>query len=105
AGVARLAEPHGIDAESLHRLTAGNPFFVTEALEAGTDEIPQTVRDAVLARAMRLAPEARTLLEAAAVVTPQADLWLLEQLAGDSFDRVEDCLVSGMLTSVPHGVA
>jgi predicted ATPase len=49
--VAKLAEPHGVVAQELHRKTAGNPFFVTEALAAGDEEIPDTVRDAVLARA------------------------------------------------------
>jgi len=106
AAVAQLAELHAaIDPEDLFRQTAGNPFFVTEVLAADAEQIPQTVRDAVLARAMRLDPEARTLLEAAAVVTPQADLWLLEALAGDSLDRIEACLASGMLVAVPGGVA
>ena len=104
--VAELAESHaGIDAEGLFRLTAGNPFFVTEALAAGTNELPATVRDAVLARAARLSPGARTLLEAVAVVPPQADLWLLERLAADSMDGIEECLRSGMLTPGPASVA
>jgi DNA-binding CsgD family transcriptional regulator/tetratricopeptide (TPR) repeat protein len=34
AGVAALAHGTGIDATELHRLTAGNPFFVTEVLQA-----------------------------------------------------------------------
>ena len=68
-GVAALAEPHGVDPEELHRMTAGNPFFVTEALAADEQEIPPTVRDAVLARLARLSPGARTLLEAVAVVS------------------------------------
>src|SRR5207244_1878902 len=63
AAVAKLAEPLGVDAEELYRKTSGNPFFVTEALAAGADEIPHTVRDAVLARAARLSPGARTLLD------------------------------------------
>ena len=54
AGVAELAAPHGVDGDALYRRTAGNPFFVVEALAAGGDEIPDTVRDAVLARAARL---------------------------------------------------
>jgi len=105
AAVATLAEPHGVDSEELYRRTAGNPFFVTEALAAGADEIPQTVRDAVLARAARVSPAARALLDAVAVVPPQAELWLLESLAGDAVDRLEECLSSGMLTSVSGGVA
>jgi len=105
AAVARLAEPHGIDAGELYRKTAGNPFFVVEALATGAEQIPHTVRDAVLARAMRLSPAARTLLEAAAVVPPQAELWLLEALVGEaSLDRLDECLTSGMLTAEPAGV-
>ena len=50
--VAHLAEPHdGVDVEELYRNTAGNPFFVSEVLAAGPGEVPQTVRDAVLALA------------------------------------------------------
>ncbi len=105
AAVATLAEPHGVDAEELYRRTAGNPFFVTEALAAGADEIPQTVRDAVLARAARVSPAARTLLDAVAVVPPHAELWLLESLADDAVDRLEECLSSGVLASVSGGVA
>jgi DNA-binding CsgD family transcriptional regulator len=105
AAVASLAEPRGVDADELYRATGGNPFFVIEALDAGQDEIPATVRDAVLAHASRLSPEARTLLEAVAVVPPQAELWLLELLADQSRDRLEECLTSGMLATVPGGVA
>src|SRR5436190_3807995 len=54
AAVRELAEPQGVDAEELFGKTAGNPFFVCEALAAGAEEIPETVRDAVLARAGRL---------------------------------------------------
>ena len=34
--VAQLAEPYGVDANELYRKTAGNPFFVVEALAAGS---------------------------------------------------------------------
>jgi predicted ATPase len=62
--VAKLAAPHGMDGEALYRSTAGNPFFVTEVLATGADEIPSTVRDAVLARAARLGGGGRALLAA-----------------------------------------
>ena len=105
AAVATLAEPHGVDADELYRKTEGNPFFVTEVLAAGEGEIPDTVRDAVLAHAARLSPAARTLLEAAAVVPPPVELWLLETLAADVFDQLDECLTSGMLTAAPASVA
>lgn len=95
--VAELAAPHGVDPDELFHKTAGNPFFVTEALGAGSDELPSTVRDAVLARASRVGPDAFRLLEAVAVVTQPVELWLLEALAGDELRHLDHCLASGML--------
>jgi DNA-binding CsgD family transcriptional regulator/tetratricopeptide (TPR) repeat protein len=103
--VGELAEPHGLDAQELYRETNGNPFFVTEVLAAGTQEIPHTVRDAVLARVARLSDPARRLLEAIAIATPQAEVWFLEALAPAEVDHLEECLASGMVRSQPGGVA
>jgi DNA-binding CsgD family transcriptional regulator/tetratricopeptide (TPR) repeat protein len=97
--VDELARPHGVDPEELYRKTGGNAFFVTEALASGETEVPPTVRDAVVARAARLTPEARTLLEAAAVVTPPLELWLLEALTEGETGALDECLASGMLQS------
>ena len=105
AAVTTLGEPHGVDGDELYRKTAGNPFFVTEALAAGEQEIPATVRDAVLARTAGLTPPARALLDAAAVVSPCVELWLLEQLAGDAIEHLDECLASGMLSPDGAGVA
>jgi DNA-binding CsgD family transcriptional regulator/tetratricopeptide (TPR) repeat protein len=105
AAVASLAKPLGVDVGDLHPTTSGNPFFVTEVLAAGVDQLPHTVRDAVLARAARLGPAARTLLDTVAVVPPQAELWLLEALTDGALDSLEECLASGMLGPVPAGVA
>lgn len=102
--VARLAAPHGVDTDDLYRKTGGNPFFVTEVLAAADGEIPNTIRDAVLARAARLSPKGRDLLEAVAAVPPRGEPWLLEALAPEALDRVEECLASGMLSSDPDGV-
>jgi DNA-binding CsgD family transcriptional regulator/tetratricopeptide (TPR) repeat protein len=103
--VAELAEPFGVDAAELHRRTAGNPFFVTEALAAGGVELPATVRDAVLARVKPLSPAARRVLDAAAIVPGPVDPALLETLAGDAIGRLEECLSCGVLASTPAGVA
>ena len=98
AGVAELAEPYAVDAAELYRRTGGNPFYVVEVLAAGVEHIPETVRDAVLARAVRLSKPARRLLEVVAIVPGQVDLWLLELLAGELVDRLAECLASGMLS-------
>ncbi len=103
--VAELAEPHGVDAAELHRRTAGNPFFVTEALAAGGVELPTTVRDAVLARVAPLSPPARRLLDAAAIVPGTVELPLLEALAGDATSHLEECLSCGVLDATGTAVA
>jgi DNA-binding CsgD family transcriptional regulator/tetratricopeptide (TPR) repeat protein len=105
SAVATLAEPYDVDPGELHRKTNGNPFFVVEALAGGAEAIPATVRDAVLARAARLDPDARALLDAVAIVPPRAELWLLESMAGELVAHLDECLGSGMLTSDSAGVA
>ena len=102
--VGRLAAPHGVDGRELYEKTGGNPFFVVEVLAGGSEEIPPTVKDAVLARAMRLSPNARALLEAAAVVPQRAELWLLEALAGAAVGAVDECVSAGMLVAEGDGV-
>jgi DNA-binding CsgD family transcriptional regulator/tetratricopeptide (TPR) repeat protein len=104
AAVAELAEPYGANSDELFAKTGGNPFFVVEVLAAGAEAIPETVRDAVLARASRLGPCGRALLEAVAVVPPQAEIWLLEALAGDSLGALDVCLTAGLLRSDHGGI-
>ncbi|GLW29637.1 LuxR family transcriptional regulator [Actinoplanes regularis] len=98
--VCELARSHGRDGTALHRATGGNPFFVTEVLAGDDGEVPLTVRDAVLARAARLGPEAAAVLDAVSVTPPYAELRLIEDATG-----LDEALRAGMLESVPGGVA
>jgi DNA-binding CsgD family transcriptional regulator/tetratricopeptide (TPR) repeat protein len=95
--VAELATPIALNALELHERTAGNPFFVTEVLAAGTSRVPASVRDAILARAAQLDPAARDVLDAIAVVPGSAELWLVAALAPDSAQALDRCLDSGMI--------
>ncbi|MDX6571119.1 MAG: hypothetical protein QOC86_275, partial [Gaiellales bacterium] len=103
--VAELAAPHAAAADELYLKTAGNPFFVTEALAAADEEIPATVRDAVLGRAARLSPEARMLLDVVAVAGGEAELWLLDALAGPAAEHLDECVGSGMVVARTRAVA
>jgi DNA-binding CsgD family transcriptional regulator len=96
-GVRTLAGDSEHDAAELHRQTGGNPFFVTEVLAAGGTGVPSSVRDAVLARAARLGPPARAVLDAAAVIGTPADVTLLEGALGESPRGLDDCLAAGVL--------
>jgi DNA-binding CsgD family transcriptional regulator len=102
--VAALAEPYGRDPIELHRATGGNPFFVTEVLASPGPEIPATVRDAVVARVSRLRPAAVTLVEAVSIALPYAEFGLLDALAPQWPDAIEDCVTSGMLRTSDRGV-
>ena len=105
-GVARLSGPFGVDAQELYAKSGGNPFFVTEVLAAGDEEeIPSTVRDAVLARAARLEPPSRAVLEAAAVTPPRTELPLLEALVGVPLAGLDECVAAGMLVSEAGAVS
>ena len=105
--VARLAAPRDadVDVDVLYDRTGGNAFFVTETLGAGHTVIPDTVRDAVLARAARMNPTATRVLEAAAVAPAEVEVWLLEAMVGEDIASLEECLSSGMLVPARAGVA
>jgi DNA-binding CsgD family transcriptional regulator/tetratricopeptide (TPR) repeat protein len=97
AAVETLAGPYGVDPHELYRKTGGNPFFITEVLDAGGAEVPPTVRDAVLSRAARLRPAARSLLDCVAVSPARVELALLKTLAGQAYASLDECLSAGML--------
>ncbi|MEU4421914.1 AAA family ATPase, partial [Actinoplanes sp. NPDC024001] len=92
--VGRLA---GRGGAALHRITGGNPFFVTEVLAGAGEQLPLTVRDAVLSRTARLSPAATAALEAVSVAVPYAE----PPYPGG----LDEALHAGMLESVPGGVA
>jgi DNA-binding CsgD family transcriptional regulator/tetratricopeptide (TPR) repeat protein len=64
--------------KGLFELTGGNPFYVTEVLDNEPGPVPALVRDTVLARATKLPPEARQLLEVASLIPGRAELALLD---------------------------
>lgn len=71
-----------VDAATLHAVTSGNPFFVTEVLTYGTGSpVPPTVVDAVLARLQRLTPDVRDAVQRLAVAGRTVERWLAQALA------------------------
>ena len=100
--VAEMAAEDRMLSEELYLKTAGNPFFVAEALASGEGQIPETVRDAVLGRAARLSADARRLLDALAVAGRRSELALLSGLAQKDLDSLEEAIASGMVVE-EHG--
>ncbi len=98
AGVAELAAGLPIDVDAVLAETGGNAFLVTEVLAAGEDQVPDSVQDAVLARAYRLSPQARLALDSAAVVGARIEPTLLHGLPDVSPSAVDECVDAGLLT-------
>lgn len=106
AGVAELAGARGADhLDVVWRLTAGNPFYVTEFVASGAEEIPSTVRDLVMARVAQLGPQATAVVEAISVAPPSLDAELLLAVCREAVDSVDECLACGVLHVVSGGVA
>lgn len=97
--VRQLATGTGHDGGDLHRLTGGNPFYVSEVLAADPGGIPATVSDAVLARALRLTPEARAVLDIAAVIGSPIAVSLLMEVAGPVAAEIDQCIIGGLLVA------
>jgi DNA-binding SARP family transcriptional activator len=98
AGVETLAARAGVRAPELHRITRGNPFFVTEALASRSDEVPASVRDVVLARVDRLPDESRTLLARLSVVPSGVERSLADALCdGDATGALREPERAGVL--------
>ena len=94
--VRELSEGTDLDAVELHAVTGGNPFYVSEVLEAGLLTVPTTVRDAVGARLARSSPEAREVVEAASVIGARVDGDVLASMA-PSTGAIDECLSTGIL--------
>jgi DNA-binding CsgD family transcriptional regulator len=105
SAVARLATAAGRRAGDLHSITGGNPFYVTEVLATEGGGIPASVRDAVLARAARLAPAAGSLLDVVSVVPGRTERWLLDTLLHEPDRAVQEGVRAGILRATREAVA
>ncbi len=82
--VSHLARDTDFDPIELHRATHGNAFFVTEIINSRSETLPESIRDAVMARASRLPELARRPLDAASIVPGRVEPWLLAAIATDT---------------------
>ena len=96
--VAELARAVDRSPDGLHEATGGNPFFVTEVLAAEGEDLPLSVRDAVLARCARLSPEARDAVELVSVVPGRVELAFADAL-GVPPAAIEESLAAGILVA------
>ncbi len=99
-----LLDRHRLDAADVHRRTAGNPFFVSQILAQPDSPLPETVRDAVLARVAGLAPSARHSLELLSCTPEPVSRELLDALEV-STTTIGVLAATGLLDRRGRGVA
>lgn len=85
-GISKLAG--GERAVELHRISAGNPLYVTELLDAG-DRVPEGVRQSVLGRIERLPDDTIDVLELVSIAPGGIAAGLLDRIAERWEERLE----------------
>ena len=102
--VAQLAHDSGRDATDIYSISGGNPFFVRELLAASGEAVPETVRDAVLARVARCSEPARAVAELVSLLPGKTELWLLESMLAKT-EGAMDAVETGLLRHVDDAIA
>ena len=92
-----MANESGRDASLLHQITSGNPFFIREVLASPGERVPETVRDAVLARLVRCSSAARELAEFVSMSPGRTEAWLIESVLGARQAAVDEAGARGLL--------
>jgi DNA-binding CsgD family transcriptional regulator/tetratricopeptide (TPR) repeat protein len=103
--IEKLANRAHRSAAGIHAITKGNPFFVTEVLKSEEGLVPATVRDAVLARASRLTPAARAVLELVSMFPRPVDLGLVERITRADSSAIDGAVENGFLLLSGSGLA
>src|ERR1700735_3224966 len=86
-----------------HQMPDGNRFFVSTALACPGDRVPETVRDAVLARLMRGSAAARDLAELVSISPGKTERWLIAAMLGSHGEAMDEGVTRGLLSA--HGDA
>ncbi len=102
--VAILADGSGFDATELYRLTSGNPFFLTELIQAGPGAVSPSARDAVLARLGKLSAAARRVVDAGALIGTRLEPALLAAVSPSAPGVIDEILDSGFFVVDGAGV-
>jgi DNA-binding CsgD family transcriptional regulator/tetratricopeptide (TPR) repeat protein len=105
AAVEQLARGTQRNPAQIHEISGGNPFFVRELLSTPVATVPDTVRDAVLARLMQCSPAARELTELVSLMPGRAEPWLIRSFLGDARAADDEAVARGLLRHQDESLA
>jgi DNA-binding CsgD family transcriptional regulator/tetratricopeptide (TPR) repeat protein len=99
AAVTELSQGSTHEPAAVHALTGGNPFFLGEVLRAQPGELPHSARDAVIARASRLSPAGRDVLDTAALIGERVEPALLQRVSPAPDQALDEPVGAGLLVA------
>ena len=97
AAVTQILSDSGLDPEKVWAATNGNPFFVTEMASGTGDEVPNSVRESVMARVGRLPQAAQRCIRTLSVVPERILRSAALELTSSAPADLEDCERLGLL--------
>ncbi len=98
--IEELVQGTSRDARTVYQVTGGNAFFVRELLSTPAQSVPETVRDAVLARLMSCSAGAREVAELVSLVPGRTELWLIRDLLGEVGVAADEAVERGLLKNL-----
>ncbi len=78
--------------KALHAQSAGNPYYLSELLQAEGEQVPLSLKTLIQTRLDTLPAVARQIVQAAAILDPDIEMDLLRQTSGRSEDETLDAL-------------
>jgi DNA-binding CsgD family transcriptional regulator/tetratricopeptide (TPR) repeat protein len=97
--VTQLARYAGRSDSGVYEATAGNSFFVTEVLGSQPGTVPGSIRDAVLAKLMRLGVATRAVAELVAVSPTAIERALVDALVDGAGPLLDECIEHHLLVA------
>jgi len=92
-----LMKNAGIKNDNLYDRTGGNPFYVTEVLAYKNDELPSSIKEAVIAHTSKLPADTKELLEIISVIPTKVEIELLRKLFTKAEDHIDHCINKAIL--------
>ena len=97
--VAELAAPAGVDPRELYRQTVGQPVLRERGAGVGRRRDPRHDPRGGARPGGRLSPGARECWTRSRSSPQRVEVWLLDALAGEHAEALEECLASGVLAA------
>lgn len=97
--VDNLMKNAGIKNYNLYERTGGNPFYVTEVLAYKIDELPSSIKEAVIARTSKLSDDTKELLKIISVIPTKVEIELLRKLFNEVEDHLDHCINKAILVT------